>query len=100
VCEAVNLGLISLSLALQPPPKLSKPLHWVRMVWKLFPAEMISPAVVKSMRAVLPRHIRTLFPWAALARTNMADYRKSGASGFGIGSALYAPGRVGTRAVG
>jgi 2-dehydro-3-deoxyphosphogalactonate aldolase len=23
----------------------------------------------------------------------MADYRKSGASGFGIGSALYAPGK-------
>jgi 2-dehydro-3-deoxyphosphogalactonate aldolase len=58
----------------------------------LFPAEMISPAVVKSMRAVLPTHMK-LIPVGGIGIHNMADYRKSGASGFGIGSALFAPGK-------
>jgi 2-dehydro-3-deoxyphosphogalactonate aldolase len=59
---------------------------------KLFPAEMISPAVVKSMRAVLPTDMK-LIPVGGIGIHNMADYRKSGASGFGIGSALFAPGK-------
>lgn len=59
---------------------------------KLFPAEMISPAVVKSLRAVLPKEVR-LLPVGGIGIHNMADYRQSGASGFGIGSALFAPGK-------
>ena len=91
VCEAVNLGLISL-------PGVATPTEALRAIalgahgLKLFPAEMISPAVVKSMRAVLPGHIR-LIPVGGIGTHNMADYRKSGASGFGIGSALFAPGK-------
>jgi 2-dehydro-3-deoxyphosphogalactonate aldolase len=91
VCEAVNLGLISL-------PGVATPSEAFRAValgahgLKLFPAEMISPAVVKSMRAVLPTSVR-LIPVGGIGIHNMADYRKSGASGFGIGSALFAPGQ-------
>lgn len=91
VCEAVNLGLIAL-------PGVATPTEAFRAIalgahgLKLFPAEMISPAVVKSMRAVLPSHIR-LIPVGGIGTHNMADYRKSGASGFGIGSALFAPGK-------
>ncbi len=91
VCEAVNLGLISL-------PGVATPSEAFRAIalgahgLKLFPAEMISPAVVKSMRAVLPKHIR-LIPVGGIGTHNMADYRNSGASGFGIGSALFAPGK-------
>jgi 2-dehydro-3-deoxyphosphogalactonate aldolase len=59
---------------------------------KLFPAEMISPATVKALRAVLPKSA-ALMPVGGITPDNMAAYRKAGASGFGLGSALYAPGR-------
>jgi 2-dehydro-3-deoxyphosphogalactonate aldolase len=91
VCEAVNLGLISL-------PGVATPSEAFRAIalgahgLKLFPAEMISPAVVKSMCAVLPKHIR-LIPVGGIGVHNMVEYRNSGASGFGIGSALFSPGK-------
>ena len=92
VCEAVNLGLISM-------PGVATPTEAFRAIalgahgLKLFPAEMISPSVVKSMRAVLPGHVR-LIPVGGIGAHNMANYRQCGASGFGIGSALYAPGKT------
>ena len=58
---------------------------------KLFPAEMIPPTAVKALRAVLPRET-LLLPVGGITAGNMADYRAAGASGFGIGSALYKPG--------
>jgi len=58
---------------------------------KLFPAEMIPPAAVKALRAVLPRDA-LLLPVGGIAPGNMAAYRAAGASGFGIGSALYRSG--------
>jgi 2-dehydro-3-deoxyphosphogalactonate aldolase len=59
---------------------------------KLFPAEMISPATVKALRAVLPK-AAALMPVGGIMPDNMAVYRAAGATGFGLGSALYAPGR-------
>lgn len=59
---------------------------------KLFPAEMIPPAGVKAMRAVLPAST-LLLPVGGIDASNMARYIAAGANGFGIGSALYAPGR-------
>ena len=59
---------------------------------KLFPAEMILPATVKAMRAVLPQSA-ALMPVGGITPDNMAVYRAAGATGFGLGSALYAPGR-------
>jgi len=59
---------------------------------KLFPAEMISPATVKALRAVLPPEA-ALMPVGGITPGNMAAYQSAGASGFGLGSALYAPGR-------
>ncbi|ROZ69622.1 2-dehydro-3-deoxy-6-phosphogalactonate aldolase [Ramlibacter sp. WS9] len=58
---------------------------------KLFPAEMIPPAAVKALRAVLPPQT-LLLPVGGVTPTNMAVYRAAGADGFGIGSALYKPG--------
>ncbi len=60
---------------------------------KLFPAEMISPAAVKAMRAVLPRDAR-LIPVGGISAANIPAYRAAGADAFGIGSTLYAPGRA------
>jgi len=92
VCETVNLGLISLP-GVATPSEAFQAIALGAHGLKLFPAEMISPAVVKSMRAVLPSHVR-LIPVGGIGTHNMADYRKSGASGFGIGSALFAPGKT------
>lgn len=57
---------------------------------KLFPAEMIPPAAVKAVRAVLPPDV-LLLPVGGITTATMAAYRAAGASGFGIGSALYTP---------
>ena len=59
---------------------------------KLFPAEQFSPAVLKAWRAVLPRAVPVL-PVGGIAPDTMAPWIAAGAAGFGIGSALYAPGR-------
>ena len=91
VCEAVNLGLVSLP-GVATPSEAFRALALGANGLKLFPAEMISPAVVKSMRAVLPKEVK-LIPVGGIGLHNMADYRQSGASGFGIGSALFAPGK-------
>ena len=58
---------------------------------KLFPSEMIPPAAVKALRAVLPADTLVL-PVGGITTANMAAYRGAGADGFGIGSALYQPG--------
>jgi 2-dehydro-3-deoxyphosphogalactonate aldolase len=58
---------------------------------KLFPAEMIPPAAVKALRAVLPATV-PLLPVGGIAPSTMAGYLAAGANGFGIGSALYRPG--------
>jgi 2-dehydro-3-deoxyphosphogalactonate aldolase len=58
---------------------------------KLFPCEMIPPAAVKALRAVLPPD-SLLLPVGGITAANMRAYVDAGASGFGIGSALYRPG--------
>ncbi|NQW12435.1 MAG: 2-dehydro-3-deoxy-6-phosphogalactonate aldolase [Alphaproteobacteria bacterium] len=58
---------------------------------KLFPAEANPPAVLKAMRAVLPPAMPIL-PVGGIRPDSMADYLTAGASGFGLGSALYKPG--------
>jgi 2-dehydro-3-deoxyphosphogalactonate aldolase len=58
---------------------------------KLFPAEANPPAVLKAMKAVLPKQIPVL-PVGGITPDRMAGYRQAGAAGFGLGSALYKPG--------
>jgi 2-dehydro-3-deoxyphosphogalactonate aldolase len=68
---------------------------------KLFPAEALPPAVVKAWRAVLPADV-WLLPVGGIAPETMAPYLAAGASGFGLGSALYRAGisapEIGARA--
>jgi 2-dehydro-3-deoxyphosphogalactonate aldolase len=59
---------------------------------KLFPAEIIPPAVFKAWRAVFPANT-LLLAVGGVGVDNIASYREAGASGYGIGSALYRPGR-------
>lgn len=58
---------------------------------KLFPAEQLGPPVVKAWRAVFPRDV-PLLPVGGVTVENMAAFVAAGASGFGLGSALYQPG--------
>ncbi len=60
-------------------------------VLKAFPAEMIPPAAVGAMRAVLPKGTRIL-PVGGIRPETMASYHAAGAAGFGLGSALFKPG--------
>jgi 2-dehydro-3-deoxyphosphogalactonate aldolase len=57
---------------------------------KMFPAEALPPAVVKSWRAVIRPPIK-LLPVGGITPESMADYLEAGASGFGLGSALFKP---------
>ena len=59
---------------------------------KIFPAEMASPKVIKAMRAVLPADAKLIIVGGVNA-DNMQDFLAAGADGFGIGSALFKPGR-------
>jgi 2-dehydro-3-deoxyphosphogalactonate aldolase len=59
---------------------------------KLFPAEIIPPVVFKAWRAVFPADCLMLAV-GGVGVDNIGTYRDAGASGYGIGSALYKPGR-------
>ncbi len=59
---------------------------------KLFPAELVGPAILRAMRAVFPKE--TIFlPVGGVTPDNVAEFVRAGADGFGLGSGLYAPGR-------
>ena len=59
---------------------------------KLFPAEAAGPAVVKAQRAVLPPDVPLLVV-GGVTPEKMGDYLAAGATGFGLGGALYKPGQ-------
>lgn len=58
---------------------------------KLFPAEASPPAVLKAMKAVLPKSVAVL-PVGGIVPESLKAYVEAGAGGFGLGSALYKPG--------
>jgi len=62
---------------------------------KVFPAELIGPAGIKALRAVLPPEARML-PVGGITPESLLAYGNAGAAGFGIGSALYRPGMTAT----
>lgn len=97
---SIAAGLVSLPGIATPSEALAA-LGAGATALKLFPAEAASPAVLKAMRAILPRDVRVL-PVGGIAPDGMARWRDAGAAGFGLGSALYTPGmgaaEVGERA--
>lgn len=58
---------------------------------KLFPAELIAPNVLGAMRSVLPTATQ-IIPVGGIKPERMKAYVDAGASGFGLGSALYTAG--------
>lgn len=90
VREAVRLGLVCLP-GIMTASEAFGALEAGATGLKIFPAEMITPAVVKALRAVLPTGTVVL-PVGGITAENMGPYLAAGANGFGIGSALYKPG--------
>ena len=58
---------------------------------KLFPSFVLGTKGLSALRAILPDEI-PVFVVGGVDASNFADWRKAGALGFGIGTALYAPG--------
>jgi 2-dehydro-3-deoxyphosphogalactonate aldolase len=58
---------------------------------KLFPAALVGPAGLKAIRAVLPPGT-PVYAVGGAGPENFAEWRRAGAVGFGIGTALYTPG--------
>lgn len=90
VAEAVRLGLICLPGVMTPSEAFAAFAAGAHGL-KVFPAELITPAAVKALRAVLPA-AALLLPVGGITPDTMGGYRNAGANGFGLGSALYRPG--------
>lgn len=60
---------------------------------KIFPAEAISPEVLKAWRAVFKMDI-PLLPTGGITPESMEAWAAAGASGFGVGGNLYRPGKT------
>lgn len=59
---------------------------------KLFPASLVGPAGLSAMRAVLPPDL-PVYAVGGAGPENFGDWIAAGASGFGIGTAIYRPGQ-------
>ncbi|MFH0133375.1 2-dehydro-3-deoxy-6-phosphogalactonate aldolase [Variovorax sp. VaC1] len=94
IAEAARLGMVCLPGVMTPTEAFGA-LAAGATGLKLFPAELASPAVVKALLAVLPSGTPVM-PVGGIAPANMAVWRAAGAAGFGIGSALYKPGKQAT----
>ncbi|MET3513063.1 2-dehydro-3-deoxyphosphogalactonate aldolase [Pseudacidovorax sp. 1753] len=92
VRESVALGMVALPGVLTPTEAFGALAAGAHAL-KLFPAEMASPAAVKALKAVLPRGT-PLLPVGGITPEGMAAWHAAGADGFGIGSALYKPGKA------
>jgi len=90
VKQAKALGLVAIPGALSPT-EIFEMVDCGADAIKLFPAEMCPPKVIRALRAVLPA-CYPLIPVGGLDLGNMAAYWQAGASGLGLGSALYRPG--------
>ena len=91
VAAAVAAGLVS-TPGFFTPREAFRALRAGAHGLKFFPAEAASPAVVKALRAVLPRDVPLLVV-GSVRPDAMRAWRDAGADGFGLGSGLYKPGR-------
>lgn len=89
--RSVAQGMVSLPGVLTPTEMFAA-LEAGASGLKIFPAEMVSPTIVKAVRAVLPPQVPVLAV-GGIHAGNMGDYLAAGAAGFGIGGSLFKPGK-------
>lgn len=58
---------------------------------KMFPAELLGPAGIRAMKAVLPPDM-PVYAVGGAGPDNLGDYFAAGCAGFGVGSHFYRPG--------
>ncbi|MBB5746381.1 2-dehydro-3-deoxy-6-phosphogalactonate aldolase [Brevundimonas variabilis] len=89
--EAKALGLLSIPGFFTPSEAFAA-LEAGADALKLFPAEVAGPAGLRAVRAVLPLQTR-VYAVGGVDPESVAGWRSAGASGFGIGSAIFKPGK-------
>lgn len=92
IAATTSHGLISLP-GVATPTEAFAAIEAGATALKFFPAEAGGPKVLKAMRAVLPPQLRVL-PVGGITVDTMDGWLLAGANGFGLGSALYVPGRT------
>ena len=90
IAETVRRGLQSWPGAFTPTEALAALAAGATGI-KLFPASMAGPAGLKAMRAILPPGA-LVYAVGGAGAESFAEWRAAGADGFGLGTALYAPG--------
>lgn len=90
IAETVRLGMGSFPGAATPSEAFAAIGAGAGSV-KVFPAEQVGTAGLKAWTAVLPNEIG-LIPVGGVDATNIGAWLRAGATGFGIGSALFKPG--------
>lgn len=59
---------------------------------KIFPAELMPPAGIRAVKAVLPPQV-PIFVVGGIHAGNMREFLVAGAAGFGMGSSIFEPGK-------
>jgi len=85
-----ELGMVSLPGA-STPTEVFSALDSGASGIKAFPSDMVSPSVIKSWRAVLPKGL-ILISVGGVTSQNIQSFWEAGASGFGMASEIYKPG--------
>lgn len=87
---AIDAGMVALP-GVATPTEAFAALGAGAKALKAFPAEMLTPSVLKAWRAVLPADV-PLLPVGGITPDSMQAYLGAGAAGFGLGGALYRAG--------
>jgi 2-dehydro-3-deoxyphosphogalactonate aldolase len=90
IAHAVALGMLC-APGVATPTEAFSALQAGAHALKLFPAEMVGHGGLKALKSVLPSGT-DLWPVGGITPENIPAWKAVGATGFGIGSQLYAPG--------
>ncbi len=90
IARAVELGMLC-APGVATPTEAFAALQAGAHALKLFPAEMVGHGGLKALKSVLPAGT-DLWPVGGITPESMGAWVAAGATGFGIGSQLYAPG--------
>jgi 2-dehydro-3-deoxyphosphogalactonate aldolase len=90
IAHAASLGMLC-APGVATPTEAFAALQAGAHVLKLFPAEMVGHGGLKALKSVLPSGTGC-WPVGGITPQSMAAWVKAGATGFGIGGQLYAPG--------
>jgi 2-dehydro-3-deoxyphosphogalactonate aldolase len=88
--ESLKLGILGMPGFVTPTEAFTAYDAGARYL-KLFPADNFGSDYLKALRSVLPPDVRVV-PVGGVTPESVADLKKAGAVGFGIGSNVYKPG--------